>query len=280
MNPIPLAAVLGSTLIGPPGPAAPTAADPPTTAWLTEGHAIVCEIAWLELTPTARDGVGALIGDDPDFDRFAPSCDWPDIVRPLPEYDRYATAHYVNIPPTADGVDVARDCGPGLCAVDAIEVFGSRLRDPDTSTEERLVALKYLGHIVGDLHQPLHAGLAADQRGNLVTVCLPGGRTRDLHWVWDSYLVDARLAATGMGWREYGELLHEDINPVERRLWGSTDPRDWADESFALMQDEAYEGVGGDCFDEGYAGLHAFTVERRLKQAGFRLGRLLNDIFG
>lgn len=271
--------LLLSLLIG--FPALHPAPEPPPSeaVWLANGHSVVCEIAWRELTRAARAAVGALMAEDPDYDRFAPSCHWPDVVRQIAEYDRYASAHYVYVPPTADGVDVARDCGPGLCAVDAIEVFASRLRDPATTTDVRLVALKYLGHIVGDLHQPLHAGYESDRGGNLVDVCMPDGATRNLHWVWDSYLVDARLSATGLGWEEYGAFLHEDLNPVERRLWASTNPKDWADESLALVQDEVYDGVGGDCFDGNYAPSHAFTVERRLKQAGLRLGALLNDIF-
>ncbi|MDH3732316.1 MAG: S1/P1 nuclease [Gemmatimonadota bacterium] len=248
--------------------------------WLTEGHSIVCDIAWRELTPESRAGVAALLAADSDFEEFGPSCDWPDMVRGIAEYDRYVTAHYVNVEPGADGVNVARDCGPGLCAVDAIGVFAGRLRDPDTPLDERLVALKYLGHIVGDIHQPLHAGYQSDQGGNQVDVCFPDGRTGSLHWVWDSFLVDARLAAAELGWRDYAGVLHADINEVERRLWSSTDPRDWANESFALVQDEVYDGVGDGCFGEDYAGLHAFTIERRFKQAGLRLGALLNDIFG
>lgn len=254
--------------------------DPPPV-WLTTGHAIVCEIAWLELGAEARQALTALIDEDPEFDEFALSCDWPDMVRSIADYDRYASAHYVNVAEGASGVDVARDCGPGLCAVDAIEVFAGRLRDPDTSAEARLVALKYLGHVVGDLHQPLHAGRASDRGGGTVDVCLPGGEMLNLHWVWDEHLVRARLEATGLPWREFAASLHQQVTAVERRLWASTDPRDWANESWALVQEEVYGGLDADgCLIPEYGALHAYTIDRRLRQAGVRLGALLNDIFG
>ncbi|MDX1389172.1 MAG: S1/P1 nuclease [Acidobacteriota bacterium] len=259
----------------------PNARPAHPAVWLTTGHSIVCEIAWLELGAEARRAIGALIERDPGFDEFAPSCDWPDLVRSIAEYGRYASAHYVNVAEGAGGVDVARDCGPGLCAVDAIEVFAGRLRDPDTSVEARLVALKYLGHVVGDLHQPLHAGRAADRGGGAVDVCLPGGGTPNLHWVWDEHLVRARLEATGLSWREFAAALHRQVTAVERRLWASLDPRDWANESWALVQDEVYGGLDADgCLVPEYGALHAYTIDRRLRQAGVRLGGLLNEIFG
>ncbi|MFV1989095.1 MAG: S1/P1 nuclease [Gemmatimonadota bacterium] len=275
-----MATLLLLALLSAAGPSPDAASPPHAGAWLTTGHAVACDIAWRELTPTARAGVAELLAVDPDFDEFGPSCDWPDRIRGIAEYDRYVTAHYVNVPPHATGVDVARDCGPGLCAIDAIEVFAGRLRDPDTSTADRLIALKYLGHVVADLHQPLHVGYESDGRGGKVSVCVPGDDSANLHWVWDSWLVEARLTATGADWRGYAEALHADISPVERRLWASRDPRDWADESFALVGDEVYDGLGEGCLTDAYALEHAFTIDRRLQQAGLRLGALLNDIFG
>jgi hypothetical protein len=133
---------------------------------------------------------------------------------------------------------------------------------------------------VGDLHQPLHAAFESDQGGRGVDVCLPDGSAQNLHWVWDSWLVDERLSSRGLNWRDYGAFLHGDISPVQRSLWDSTDPRGWADESFAFMQDEVYEGVGDACLSEDYGTRHASLIERRLKQAGLRLGALLNEIFG
>ena len=258
---------------------------PVSPVWWEAGHAVVCDIAWREVGPAARDAVRALLAIDEDYAEFGPSCYWPDVIRDEPRYRDFVTAHYVNLPPDADGFDAARDCARTLCAVEAIELFAGRLRDPTLSDADRVVALKFLGHFVGDLHQPLHAGYLADRGGNDVAACVPGDDDTNLHAVWDGFIVNRRLAALGLGWKAYGERLQADIRPVERILWRTLDPRVWANESYALTEDEVYAEVdrgaaeAAGCFGDEFVLRHLETTERRLKQAGYRLAALLDDIF-
>lgn len=272
-----------------PGPRAarPGAAGPGRRAmWWQAGHAIVCDIAWREMSDGSRRAVRDLLALDPEYARFGPSCYWPDVIRDDPRYVVFAPSHYVNLPPGAAGYVAARDCARTLCVVEAIELFAGRLRDPTLPPAERLVALKFLGHLVGDIHQPLHAGYASDRGGNDIHACIPGDEDTNLHAVWDGFIVNRRLAALGLDWRSYGERLHADIHPVERAAWRELDPRVWANESYALTEDEAYEdvdreaGATSGCYGEEFVLRHLETTERRLKQAGVRLAALLDDIFG
>jgi hypothetical protein len=87
------------------------------------------------------------------------------------------------------------------------------------------------------------------------------------------------MAEGGVDWRSYGARLQGEIRPVHRSQWSSADPRDWANESYALVEDEVYGDPLDACLTGAYAAAHAETVERRLKQAGVRLGALLNRLF-
>jgi hypothetical protein len=141
------------------------------------------------------------------------------------------------------------------------------------------VALKFLGHFVGDIHQPLHVGYGDDLGGNRVHACVPTDDSSNLHAVWDGFIVGRRMAEGGVDWRSYGARLQGEIRPVHRSQWSSADPRDWANESYALVEDEVYGDPLDACLTGAYAAAHAETVERRLKQAGVRLGALLNRLF-
>jgi hypothetical protein len=98
-----------------------------------------------------------------------------------------ASWHYVNFPKGTCVYEAERDCPEGQCAVEAIDrqraVLGSSAPD-----EKRLEALKYVVHLVGDLHQPLHAGYAEDKGGNQyqLQAFMQGS---NLHALWDSGLI-------------------------------------------------------------------------------------------
>ena len=89
-----------------------------------------------------------------------------------------------------------------------------------------MIALKFLGHWVGDIHQPLHVSFKDDRGGNNITVsgqCLG----KKLHLAWDNCLV---LAAIGPDVSEAGSDLIDSITPAMREQWTASDPLDWANE--------------------------------------------------
>lgn len=88
---------------------------------------------------------------------------WADEVRR--ERKESAPWHYVAIPADADGYDPKIDRG-GNNVMDAIERFAKILVDKKAPKEDRIEALKFLVHFVGDIHQPLHR-ILHDRSGNV-----------------------------------------------------------------------------------------------------------------
>ena len=196
----------------------------PALAWGDVGHRIICEIAFQELNDTARERVKAMIRQDPEFDTFAEACTWPDHPR------RRATEHYVNLPRDADGLDedpcpLATDC-----VVSAIDKDLAVLSSSSATEQERLEALKYLGHWAGDVHQPLHVSFQDDRGGNSIGVS--GGLCSwDLHAVWDRCIIEQGLP--GDPYLLARDLL-DGITDADRATWRASTPIDWTNESFAI----------------------------------------------
>lgn len=174
----------------------------PALAWGNEGHEIITAIARSYLTPAARTKIDALLAADGDTltapDLLSRST-WADAWRAAGHRET-AQWHYADI--EVDRPDVKAACfgyptpdrpasaGPAQdCVIDRVSAFAAELADPSTPQAERILALKYVLHLVGDLHQPLHAADNHDRGGNCVRLALGGSRTTNLHSYWDTAVV-------------------------------------------------------------------------------------------
>jgi len=151
-------------------------------AWGDEGHKIVCEIAMRRVSTDTRTEITRLLAADQEFSSFVDACTWADHPR------KRAAEHFLNLPRNATGL-AGDDCGEAsTCVVSAIRQDAQILAAKGSSDSEKLAALKYLGHWVGDVHQPLHVSFRDDRGGNDIRVsgvCGP-----NLHAVWDIRLHD------------------------------------------------------------------------------------------
>jgi hypothetical protein len=179
----------------------------------------------------------------------------------------------VNLPITGPGWDPAR-CPEGRCVVGAITRYRAVLADRTRPQLERTEALRFLVHLVGDLHQPLHVGDNGDRGGNDVPVTWEG-RSTNLHSVWDSSI----LGQTGES--EDRHFLRLAGRTVDLAATGAGTELEWAAESHTLARLVGYGALPADRELAGSYGRAALPVaEERIVQAGVRLARLLNAALG
>lgn len=181
--------------------------------------------------------------------------------------------HYVNIPRHAQHYDRARDCADGMCVTAAIVKYSNELTLPGLSTEQRVQALAWVCHLVGDLHQPLHAGFRDDRGGNNVQVEYKG-KQFNLHQFWDRVVIREHLES-GDRW------LRPLPTPEWSRAPGSWNPRDvmnWTDESHALAIRSAYPT--GKLIDQAFSDQSWLIIKAQWQKASYRLAQILNATLG
>jgi len=254
------------------------ATDPtpePLPRWGWNAHKMVCAIAWWDMEDTTRQAVNDLLAVDGRYDRFMESCLWADEVRGREStYDRWTTAHYVNLPRGATEFDIERDCANTLCVVEGIMESRETLAATDEVNRERLDALRFLSHFIGDIHQPMHAGYADDRGGNNTDITLFGRKT-NMHAAWDYGLIEH----AGSEWMDFASRLYFDITMADRAEWTSDDPGSWSEESFEIVYASAYD-IGDGNLGEAYYERHIKLIEKRIQQAGVRLADWLDAIVG
>jgi hypothetical protein len=258
-------------------------------AWGVQGHRLVGVIAFTYLTPIARQNVVWLL----EHQSLADVASWADRQVDVTHQTFYW--HFLNIPSNATGYDRDRDCPrqPGVaagargdrwrdCAVDRILYHEERLADRSLDRADRATALKFLVHLVGDLHQPFHA-LGVGRGGNDIPVRAFGAASCssdparpvpcNLHSVWDSGLIAHR----GLDDRRYLVILDQLI---EQSRWlgrAPGSPAHWAVESFHLAKPALVTANAN--IDEAYYAKHIAVVDQRLALAGVRLAAMLNRVF-
>ena len=244
----------------------------PAHAWGRLGHRLVAALAWDELTPQVRARITELLAGeaDPTLPGIA---NWADELR---EHDpdlgkRSSRWHYVNIAEDDCHYDAAKHCKGGDCVVEAIRAQTAILADASRSRAERLQALKFVVHFVGDVHQPLHAGFGHDKGGNDFQVQFDG-RGTNLHSLWDSGMLSAadleeaawlqRLRAMPLAVERSGPAL-----PPPSALWAEASCR-------IVLQPGFYPPRAkiGDAYVQTWRPL----AEEQLRRGGVELAATLN----
>lgn len=205
---------------------------------------------------------------------MAEASNWPDLMRSDSSESWQRTAnpwHYVTVP----GGKTYAEAGapPEGDAVTALQRFSATVRDPKASLADKQLALRFIIHIVGDLHQPLHAGNGTDKGGNDARVTFEG-RSTNLHSVWDAGLVDDEQ----LSYSETTDWLDARIAPATVKAWSVTDPKVRIAESTAL-RDQVYPRDGQRSLSYRYINENKQRMERRLEQGGIRLAAYLNELF-
>jgi hypothetical protein len=255
-------------------------AVPRANAWGREGHRLTALVAEDHMTPVALADAKALLGGE----SIADIASWADDYRQ--DHRETAPWHYVNIPANALTYDRMRDCPapPGKpdavwrdCAVDRILEFEAELKDSATDPKEKAFALKMLVHLVGDLHQPLHA--MGDARGgndlpvNQFGEKLCGKGPCNLHGLWDDGLIEHR----NLKEKNYVAALESEIRERDWEKLVNGSPVSWANTSHRLgvnsyVDPNTYIG-------EDYYRKNIGLVDEELALGGLELARILNAVF-
>jgi len=267
---------------------------PSAWAWGGQGHRTFGAIADRLLSSAARAAVAQLLSGDLDKSgklsgrsTLAAVSDWADEISGTPA--ARPRWHYDDVP-ICGSVPKAHYCPGRQCNTEQLKRLIRVLADTRAASRDRNEALKWLVHLVGDIHQPLHAADNGDRGGNRVPVALAGVRTRgreSLHRAWDNDLV--RLALHAPERRQppadIEALAREAASLVEHAGPGS--PDSWALESHRLARNVAYhyrvfacDAVPQDIvvLDRDYQQQAEAIVRERVLLAGARLAAVLNRI--
>ncbi len=219
-------------------------------AWGADGHRTTGYIAQPLLSPVARTELVALMGEL-DVPKWST---WMDEQRDRLKKDVPGSGkwHYDDRPVCGGPAAKSDYCPNGDCASEQADRLMTVLANPESPVEARRQAVLMLVHIVGDVHQPLHAGENHDQGGNQVRVMLVGPLfPTNLHAVWDSDLVNMVLWRGPRAARDNSTMVRGNAEALARQFsadhaaWRRGSLEDWIQESRGLSRRWVYDPLPG-----------------------------------
>ncbi len=237
-------------------------------AWGAKGHRVTGAIAEQHLSDNAKSKIKEILG----YESLAEASTWPDFMRASPDHFWQNVAgpyHYVTVPKGKTYSEVGAPAKGD--ALSALADFSKTLRNQESTAKDKELALRFIIHIIGDLHQPLHAGNGTDRGGNQFNVTF-FNRDTNLHSVWDSGLIEQE----GLSFSELTLWLNKKITAEQLQEWQQAEPMDWVRESVAIR-----DSIYPDDLDISweYRFTHTHMVHIRLSQAGIRIAAYLNDLY-
>jgi hypothetical protein len=256
-------------------------ATPQGWAWGREGHRLTALVAEQYLTPETKAQIVELLGRE----TLAGVAPWADEYRT--EHPETGPWHFVDIPKSAAAFDRMRDCPVSAkdpkspwrdCLTDRIRYFEGRLGDTSLSLAKRAIALKFVVHFIGDIHQPFHT-YGDDRGGNGIMVTFLGsakcGNLKcNLHGVWDVQIIEGQ----NLSEPKYAARLLQEIKDNNWERMDGGEPTTWAN----ISHHYAVEAVApnGALLTREYVAEESKIVDAQLALAGLRLARVLNRILG
>jgi hypothetical protein len=265
-------------------------ASTPAQAWWDYGHKTIAAIAWAEVKPATRAKLRSLMARSHLLE--TPTCPvrtleeasvWADCIKPLGDRFSYAFPwHFQNVD-ICKPFDLKAACAFGNCVSAQITRTAKLLADRTVPVRERVQALAFLTHFVGDLHQPLHAGDRSDLGGNRASATYGevAGRT-NLHLIWDGYLAERAISTPPA---DAAGLL-SGVSASAKPALAAGSVEDWSRESWEIARTVTYGAHAADpCADRNSrAVLDTAKIEgaipvvrEQVLRGGLRLARLLDE---
>jgi S1/P1 Nuclease len=296
----------------------------PCFAWNSTGHELVAMIAYDQLSPQTRSKICDVLKHHPrlsedllhDTNRapddnlamFLRAATWPDIVRypahPMNHTEHHPHWHYVDFPFDLDGVKgpqpVTQWDGHSFPdnLIQAMQMLTAQLSDPQIAPGRKAIDLCWVEHLVGDIHQPLHATSMfskeyphGDQGGNQVMIRTSPSITMPLHTFWDD--VEGLSLDPNVIRKTADRIEAEHPAAQLKDRVADLSVVDWAKESAALAKSVAYlngtlpHATKAQWIDDpsstpalpaGYERKALETADLRVALAGYRLAAVLENI--
>lgn len=242
-------------------------------AWGMLGHRIVGEIADSYLTAKARTEIKKILGNE----SIAMASNWADFIKSDTSYRYLNTWHYIDFPKDMDYTamksylkkDTAAD------AFTKLNFLISELKKKKLNKDKKLMYLRLLIHIVGDVHQPLHVSPEGDAGGNEIKISW-FGTSSNLHKLWDEQLI----ASQALSYTEYVKAINY-TTALQRKTWQSQPVSQWLFDSYTISR-QLHDEIKDKNPKLGYRYIfdHLQTLNQQLLKGGVRLAGILNELFG
>ena len=251
--------------------------SPPSLGWWALGHAAMCASAWDQIRDDTRTAIQQLNGREP----FTDACTWADRIRS--ERKHTADWHYLNVPPGMPAIDNHFQPASGQL-LSALKKQRALLCDPSTVHAKRVEALKWVAHLIGDLHQPLHLGFRDDLGGNKYAIRFNEhigqqlGETTstrtNMHRLWDGQLL---IYEAKRRHRSIDQLVRESRRPA------TGEPLAWVNQTLSILRQPSTRYAYGDrikTLHEDYLRQQAPIAVTQLQFGASRLARVLDQCLG
>ncbi len=240
-------------------------------SWGSAGHRTVALIAERHLTPAAKREVGKILGTESLVD----VSNYADEIRTNRMYNYTGAWHYINVEPglTFDQFSAAVVSMKTDNVYKMVKAYEFALKDKHLGARQRATALKYLVHLIGDLHQPMHVSNGADEGGNKISVSFMG-ENGNLHGLWDSGLIEHE----GLSYKQMAEK-YDTATDVQIKKWQSDDLMIWLWESYQISSILYKETAENTNLTDDYYKAHLPVVQKQIEKAGIRLAGVLNALF-
>ena len=244
-----------------------------SSAWGLLGHRIIGQIADSYLSKKAKKEIAAILGNE----SVAMSSNWADFIKSDPSYNYLSSWHYINFKSGLSQTEFQAflDADTATDAYTKIKFLTAELKKKDLEQDKKVLYLRVLIHLVGDVHQPLHAGRPDDRGGNSVRV-LWFRDTANLHQVWDEKLLNFQQ----LSYTEYATAINHTTKDL-LKAWQSESLSSWLYESY-LVAGKIYADIKTPYqpLDYKYNYNYLEIANNQLLKGGVHLAGLLNEIFG
>ena len=265
-------------------------------AWGPNGHRVVAQICYNNLSPEARKMVDESLGDH----YLTQVANWPDFIKAEKNWAFTKPWHYMTVSPGKTLAQTIKDAAsdPKIDNVmEGIELMLAILKNDTTAIhifqdlmDENKVkplagsiqatAFAFLIHFIGDIHQPMHVGKNKDLGGNKIRV-LYFSKESNLHAVWDGGLIEHEQ----LSYTEFTSFVEKHTAKLKASCENDTMVK-WVEESIDLREklyntlyDNTDRTTGLPDFSWSYQHDFIPVVENRLGAAGYRAAALINGVF-